>query len=300
MPKKESKDVFSAEFIQKLEKLKYIFRKQFLSGTVGERAMRQKGGRIEFAGHRDYSHGDETRYVDWNVYGRLEKLFVKEFAREESIPVYILVDISKSMGVGGADSSGSKVDYARQMAVALGYIGLISGQPVQFTAFADDRFIRSDVFVSAKKLMEMIEFFRQVKVAGQTDLYNTFSSFDKSTPRKGFLIVLSDLFDGQGKDSRKILGQLSNRGFAISVMHISGEDTFNDGLCRFNDTETGEHKVIWVDKDVSVRYQQALKEFSREWSEFCLKHDIKYFHLNSMITIEDVILKMLRKGQLLR
>lgn len=301
--KRKPGQAFNAEFIQKLEKIRFVFKKLYLTGTVGERVMRQKGGRIEFAGHRDYSPGDEIRYLDWNAYARSEKLFIKEFAREESVPVYIIIDISASMMAG-------KIDFARQLAIALGYIGLISAQPVRLFAFTNDNLHASRAFDSDKELHEMMNFYRQFEPSGQTDLFYALSKFDKLAAKKGFLIMLSDLFEnlpagreGFDKDCRRILERLVSRGFLINIMHVSSgfdEIPRSDALYKLRDSESGEEKVVWVDNDALANYQHALLNFSEEWNTFCRKHNIKYFYLDTRLPIEDVIFKMLRQGELLR
>jgi uncharacterized protein (DUF58 family) len=298
------KDIFPEDFIRKLEKLRFVVKKMLFSGTVGEKTMKQKGGRIEFAGHREYTHGDETRYIDWNAFARLERLYIKEFAREESVPLHILLDISASMLSGELGINGiSKIDYAKQLVVAFGYIGLITGQPVRFFAFSNNSFYTSQIFESDKQLFEMMDFLRRLETSGQTDFYDAFTKFDRATTKKGFLIFLSDLFENSGKDSRKILERLNGRGFMINIMHISSgldELSLLRGLYRLRDSESGEERVVWVDDRISSVYKRTFLSFSEEWNSFCLKHNMKYFYLNTRTPMEDVVFRLLRKRELLK
>ncbi|MFH1230549.1 MAG: DUF58 domain-containing protein [Planctomycetota bacterium] len=306
-------DVFSEEFIKKLEKLRFVVKKILFSGTVGEQIMRQKGGRLEFAGHRDYTHGDETRYIDWNAFARLERLYIKEFSQEQSIPLYILLDISTSMLStniqrparllrSGGDVI-SKIDYAKQLAVVIGYIGLITGQPVRLFTFSQDSFHTSEIFESDKQLFEMMTFLRKLRAVGQTNIYDACTRFDKIINKKGFFILLSDLFENRGEDSHQILERLNSRGFIINIMHIfSGFDEIPrlSGLYKLRDLESGEEKVVWIDNKTISTYQHTFSSFSEGWNSFCLKHNIKYFYLNTRTSLEDVVFRLLRQRGLLR
>jgi len=170
MKPSSKQDIFSADFIRKLEKLRFIIRKSLFSGTIGERVMKQKGGRIDFAGHRNYTPGDETRYIDWNAFARLGKLYIKEFSREETLPLYLMLDISQSMS--GPDEPGkiSKLDYCRQLAAALGYVGMVANQAVRLWAFNQRDFIASNLMHSDKQLFEMLTYLKGLKASGRTNL----------------------------------------------------------------------------------------------------------------------------------
>jgi uncharacterized protein (DUF58 family) len=258
--------------------------------------MKQRGGRIEFAGHREYSPGDETRYLDWNAFARLERLYVKEFSREETLPLYLLLDISKSM-------SGGKFDYARQMAAALGFVGLVASQSVRVFAFNSNDFIASKPWRSDKQLFEMLGFLRVLKASGQTGLAPALARFDKTATRRGFLVVLSDLFDSAPEDSRKILQRLSRKGFIINIMHLSaGADEMpgDSGLFRLRDSESAEEQTVYLDNKTLEAYRHTFLAFSEDWNNFCLKHEMTYFYLDTIVPIEDVIFRMLRKRELLK
>ncbi|MBI5778216.1 MAG: DUF58 domain-containing protein [Planctomycetes bacterium] len=296
-------DIFSAEFIRKLERLRFVIRKSFFSGTIGERMMKQKGGRIEFAGHREYSPGDETRYLDWNAFARLGKLYVKEFSREQTLPLYLMLDISNSMSGPDAPKQMSKLDYCCQLAAALGYVGLVASQPVRLWAFNQSNFVASKQMHSDKQLFEMLTYLKELKASGQTSLSDALGRLDRAVTHKGFVIILSDLFEAEPESSRKILQRLSKKGFIINVMHISaGADELPgvNGLVRLHDSESAEEQTVWLDEKTIEIYRQTFLGFSEDWNQFCLKHDMKYFYLDTIVPIEDVIFRMLRKRELLK
>jgi len=300
---KTKQDIFSADFIRKLEQLRFVIRKSLFSGTIGERVMKQKGGRMEFAGHRDYTPGDETRYLDWNAFARLGKLYIKEFSSEQTLPLYLMLDISQSMSGPTEPKQASKIDYGRQIAAALGYVGLVASQTVRLWAFNQRDFIASKPLHSDKQLFEMLTYLKGLKASGQTNLPEGLARLDRAVTRKGFVIIISDLFETESESSRKILQRLNKKGFIINIMHISaGADEMPQlsGLYRLRDSESAEEQTVWLDDQTIEIYRHTFLGFSEDWNKFCLKHDMKYFYLDTIVPIEDVIFRMLKKRELLK
>src|SRR5881398_2425430 len=112
--------LFDSEFLQKLEYLSLVSKRVFRGSLLAQRRTMQMGGGIEFADHRDYTPGDDFRYLDWHLYARHEQLLLKRFQEEEDLHVYLLLDCSRSMAFGDPP----KFDFARRVAAALAYIAL--------------------------------------------------------------------------------------------------------------------------------------------------------------------------------
>src|ERR1041384_2376409 len=122
---------FDAEFLKRLERLHLVAKRLSWTGAKGEHAASRKGFSLEFSDYRRYQHGDDLRYVDWNIYRRLERLLLKVFTAEEEMNIYLLVDTSRSM----AEGAPAKIEYAKKIAAALGYIGLKNLDRVGAAAF---------------------------------------------------------------------------------------------------------------------------------------------------------------------
>src|SRR5919107_6118827 len=117
-----SAPLLDPQFLAKLEQLELVSRKIFLGLMKGERRSKRKGQSVEFADYRNYVKGDDLRFLDWNLYARLDRLFLRLFMEEEDLHLYLLIDNSLSMDFG----SPSKLRYAKQVAAALGFIGLVN------------------------------------------------------------------------------------------------------------------------------------------------------------------------------
>src|SRR5262245_45164655 len=117
----DPRTLIDAPLMAKLDQLEVLTHRVFRGQQKGERRSRKKGISIEFADYRDYVRGDDTRHIDWNIFARLERLFVKLFLEEEDLAFYILLDTSKSMGFG---EPMTKMLYAQKLAASLGYVAL--------------------------------------------------------------------------------------------------------------------------------------------------------------------------------
>src|SRR3974390_512916 len=133
MPDTATKPLLDPDFLARLEQLELVSRKIFMGRMKGERRSKRKGQSVEFADYRNYVIGDDLRFLDWNLFARLEKLFIRLFMEEEDLHFYVLIDNSLSMDFG----TPSKLHYARQIAAALAFVGLVNMDRVVIEAFND-------------------------------------------------------------------------------------------------------------------------------------------------------------------
>src|SRR6266567_2671019 len=131
MPDTQTQPLLDAQFLARLEQLELVSRKIFLGRMKGERRSKRRGQSVEFADYKNYVSGDDLRFLDWNLYARLDKLFIRLFMEEEDLHFYVLIDNSLSMDFGAP----TKLHYAKQIAAALGFVGLVNLDRVQVEAF---------------------------------------------------------------------------------------------------------------------------------------------------------------------
>src|ERR1700720_3088650 len=131
MTETKTQPLLDPEFLARLEQLELVSRKIFLGRLKGERRSKRKGQSVEFADYRNYVVGDDLRFLDWNLFARLDKLFIRLFMEEEDLHFYVLLDNSLSMDFGNP----TKLLYAKQLAAALAFIGLVNMDRVVIEAF---------------------------------------------------------------------------------------------------------------------------------------------------------------------
>ncbi len=153
-PQPSSKTLLDPAFMSRLDQLDVMSRKMLAGKMKGERRSKQRGQSVEFADYRNYVIGDDLRFIDWNIYARLDKLFLKLFLEEEDLSLYILLDVSKSCEYGNPN----KAFYLKQVAAALGYIGLVNYNRVSIAAMADGIVAETGAMRGRRRVSQMIDF----------------------------------------------------------------------------------------------------------------------------------------------
>ena len=280
------------EFLKKLERLRLIAKRLSLSGPKGEHLSARKGFSLEFSDYRTYQAGDDLRYVDWNVYRRLEKLCLKLFTAEEEMNVYLLVDRSRSM----AEGSPSKLDYAKNVAAALGYIGLKNLDRVGGMAFASRRPSSLPLGRGRKQILTLFRFLSELPCEGETDLHGSLRSFSSLFPRPGLVVFLSDLFDPAGW--RAALEELLRKKYQLLIVHILHEmESLPEALgdILLIDAENERERRIFLDPELVRAFQREFQSYLKEIETFCLSRRIDYLRTTTRTPVEDFILFTLRQ-----
>lgn len=294
---KKSSSILDSDFLRKLDQLA-ILSKKIMQGMIkGERRSKKKGVSIEFADYRNYSVGDDIRFIDWNVYGRLDKLFLKLFLEEEELFFYILIDSSKSMGFGDP----RKFDYAVKLSAALAYIALSSMDRVGIGVFGEDLYQSLTPRRGKGHIWQMFEFLEHLSCDGKTSLSESAKKFVLKNKTRGVVVLISDLLDPAGfSDAFKWLG---GGGFETYIIHLFSEDEITPnqtGHVELVDSETGEKIEITVNEAIMKNYNKSLNIFCEEAKNSCLKNGFVYIPSRTGIPVEQFILSYLKRRGLLK
>jgi uncharacterized protein (DUF58 family) len=285
--------LFDAEFIRKLETLRLLARKVFRSPNSGERTTLRRGTSLEFSDYRRYHAGDDFRYIDWNVYSRLDRLFLKVFTAEEDLTIHLLVDTSQSMRFGEP----SKLDYARRVAAALGYIGLNQLDRVGVVSFANELGTSMPPQRGRQQIFSMFRYFEALQSQGGTDLNRVLSNYARQSDKAGLAIVISDLFDAKGFE--RGLDALAYNNFDVLLLQLVDEEEINpqfDGALRLHDIESTQQRKLTVNRYMLDLYRQKVAEYFAHIETFCLKRNIEYLRASTSVPFEDLVLQYLRRG----
>src|SRR6188768_3047813 len=193
--------IFSSAFLGKLEQLYLLSKKLFRGAHRAERRSRQVGSSLEFADYRNYTGGDDLRSIDWNIYGRLDRLFIKLFEQEQDLDISFLIDASASMRwtpPNGAQRL-SKLDQARRITASLAYIGLANLDRVNVHWFGHRLGDDMGLARGKSQFHKVLDFLRDAPAPeGDTRLLPTLRAFTQRMKRRGLVFLLSDLFDPAG------------------------------------------------------------------------------------------------------
>jgi uncharacterized protein (DUF58 family) len=293
----ENRDVkaerfFDTDFLRKLERLHLVAKRLSWAGAKGEHTASRKGFSLEFSDYRRYQRGDDLRYVDWNVYRRLERLLLKVFTAEEEMNIYLLVDTSRSM----AEGNPRKIDYAKKVAAALGYIGLKNLDRVGGASFSMQLNAPLSLGRGRKQVLSMFRFLANLSPAGETNLRAAIHSFTNLFPHPGFVIIVSDLFDPAGW--RPALEELTSKRYQLLVIHIVDEHETRPkawGDIALLDVETGRERKFYLDADLTRRFENELDRYFKEIETICSSRRIDYLRTTTQVPFDEFVLQTLRQ-----
>lgn len=305
--------ILTPELLRRLEQFQLLAARRAKSSSKGERRSRARGQSVEFADHRNYVPGDDFRYLDWNLYGRLERLFLKLYEEERELPVRIFLDSSESMTFGEP----RKFDFARQVAAAIGYVALCGFDRVSVIPFPGlERGTRGPEFPAERISQEMaargalrsvrgkkssMQFFQNLSAlsaGGGADLNETLRRGALEARHTGLAIVLSDFLDPAGYEPG--LSALLGRGFQVNAVQILASEeltptTFGD--LRLVDSESGGLQEVTFGRYRMKSYQQTVQNFIQRLREYTTKRGMGFFMAPSNTDLQDLLLKQLRKAE---
>lgn len=297
-----SEALFDPSTLRKLEQLSLIASQVRAGVMKGERRSKRRGTSIEFADYRDYVKGDDLRRVDWNIYARLERPFIKLLEEEEDLATHLLIDASASMAWNPEAPFGQqKFVWAMRVLAGLAYVSLVSGDYVSINALQNPKNFQWGPHRGRAYLLPMLKTLEKIKPEGASDFNQKLRDYALRARRTGMLIILSDMFSPTGYQEG--LTALIGRGFEVVLIHILSPDEVNpplEGDLRLVDVETGLGQEVTVDAEMMAVYHQRLLSWREEIGEFCLKRGIHYITLESSTPWEELILFEMRRLGVLR
>ena len=296
LPNEVDPTVFDEAFLRQLERLLVLMRSPVRGGLKGGRRSVKRGQSVEFADYRDYAIGDDLRQLDWNVYARLERLFVKLFIEEEDVTVTLLVDASASMAAGRP----AKLLFAKRAAAALGYIGLASEDRVTVSALTGRVARRRAAMRGSGRVFRLLADLSAIEPAdGPTDLVAAARHAAAQLHGKGVVILFSDLLD-PGAD--RIIRELAATGSELIVIHVLSPDELDpplEGDLRLVDVETGDGVDVTVDLATLDAYKARLATWKQAFADLAAKRRASYVDLASDTNLAVLMFNELRRRRVL-
>jgi uncharacterized protein (DUF58 family) len=303
--------LLTPELLRRLEQFQLLAARRYKSSAKGERRSKARGQSVEFADFRNYVAGDDFRYLDWNLYGRLDKLFLKLYEEERELPVRIFLDASESMTFG----TPPKFDFARQVAAAVGYVALCGFDRVTVHIFPDLDTAAPNADAGAlgaemaargglravrgrKSSLEFFQNLSQVTARGAADLNEGLRRGALASRQTGVAVVLSDFLDPGGYETG--LNALAGRGFQVNAIQILAPEELNPGAygdLRMVDCESGAVQEVTFGKYRLKAYQQTVQNFCQRLREFCQGRGMSFFSVSSETPLEELLLKQLRRAE---
>ncbi len=284
---------------RKLDPLMLIGHKIRSGSMKGERRSVKRGTSIEFADYRNYAPGDDLRRLDWNIYARLDRPYIKLLEDEEDLAVHILLDTSASMDwprEGDDDGLHSKFLFARRLFAGLAYISLTSNDRLLLTALSDYGWEQFGPIRGRGQGVAMLRYVRKLKADGIADLNAMLKDYALRAPRPGLLILISDMFSPTGWLDG--VNALLGRGYEIVILHVLAPEEVSPPLAgdlRLVDMETGTAREVTVDATLRTIYEKRLALWRDEMRAECARRGVHYLALQTDVPWEKVILQDMRR-----
>ncbi len=296
-PPANDSELLSPDFMAKLEQLEVLSRRIFVGRTKGERRSKRKGESVEFADYRNYVVGDDLRFLDWNIYARLERLLLKLFMEEEDLNLTLLLDVSKSMDWGKP----TKGLYAKRVAAAIGYIGLVNYDRVSFYGY-HDHLVHELRGVRGRRLAsQVMNFLRNIPLTGASDFAAAAKRFALRHTGKGVVVVISDFLDkgGYAEGLRYLLSRDLDL-YAIQVLSPEEIEPELAGDLKLLDIEDDEAAEVTISKPLLERYKANLQAYCTGLKDHCTRRGITYLFTSTRVPFDVLVMSYLRLRGLLR
>ncbi|HEV2293527.1 MAG TPA: DUF58 domain-containing protein [Tepidisphaeraceae bacterium] len=296
-PRREKSDLLlDPQFMARLDQLDVMSRKLLAGKMKGERRSKRRGQSVEFADYRNYVIGDDLRFIDWNIYGRLDRLFLKLFLEEEDLSLYILIDVSKSCDYGEPH----KATYIKKVAAALGYIGLVNYNRVSVSAMADGIVAETGAMRGRRRVSQMIDFISKLQPAGGSHFAEACKRFALAHRQKGVCVVISDFFDKGGYENglRYVAGGKYDL-FCVQTLSPQEIDPDLQGDLKLRDMEDDDMAEVSITQPLLKQYKANLNAYCLAVKDYVTRRGGTYLFTSTAVPFDTLVLNYLRERGLL-
>jgi uncharacterized protein (DUF58 family) len=283
-------------FMARLDQLDLLSRKLLAGKLKGERRSKRRGQSVEFADYRNYVIGDDLRFIDWNIYGRLDKLFLKLFMEEEDLSLYILVDVSRSCDYGNPN----KAMYLKKVAAALGYVGLVNYNRVNVVAMSSGIVAETGAMRGRRRVSQMIDFVSKLQPTGESHFAAACKRFALANRQKGVLVVLSDFYIKDGFETGlKYLAGGKYDLFAVQCLSPQEIEPDLTGDLKLRDIEDNDTAEVSITQPLLKQYKSNLNAYCLALKDYVTRRGGTYLFSSTAVPFDTLVLNYLRERGLL-
>lgn len=299
--------LFDEALLARLRRIALVSRQSISSGLAGEHRSRRRGASPEFADFKSYSQGDDFRRIDWNLYARLDDVFVRLSEVTTEITVHALIDASNSMDWRGDEGRGTKFRYARQIVGSLCYVSLWHFDRVMITPFGAEFGPVYGPVQGRANVMPMLSYLSSLTTLGETDLIASLDRYARGRRRPGILLLVSDLLSGEPEALGQQLRALRARGWQTLVIHVvddselspqaitGGRDDSRGQPADLLEVESGERLRVTPSAAVIARYTEAVESWLTEIETRCAAERVDYLRLHTSWPFQTEVLRRLHE-----
>jgi len=293
---RKSELMLDPAFMARLDQLDVMSRKLLAGKLKGERRSKRRGQSVEFADYRNYVVGDDLRFIDWNIYARLDRLFLKLFMEEEDLSLYVILDVSKSCDFGDPN----KAMYLKRVAAALGYIGLVNYNRVTISAVSNSIVADTGPMRGRRRVSQMIDFVGKLQPTGESHFGQGCKRFALAHRAKGVCVVLSDFFIKEGfEPGLKYLAGGKYDLFAVQCLSPQEIDPDLQGDLKLRDIEDDDMAEVSITQPLMKQYKANLNAYCLALKDYVTKRGGTYLFTSTKVPFDTLVLNYLRERGLL-
>jgi len=284
-------------FLQRLANLRFIVKGRRKGRLSGSHISPRAGVSLEFSDYRSYTPGDDFRYIDWNVYGRLDRVLVKTFVHEADLPIYLLVDFSASMSVGAP----RKAEYAAQFAAAMAFLGLRGLDRVGLFPFNTELVQGIPPRHGMAQMGKILRRLREAEPGGRTSIDQAITEFVSQSRESGLVFLITDFLGAE--DYREGLSRLLFRGDDVTVIQVLAPEDVEPpmlGTTRIVDVESTQRITLTIGQRTREEYAQRFQSYQEDLKSFFTSRGISHFLAKTDRPMERFIHEDLRIGGILQ
>ena len=292
--------LLDAPLVAALDRLDVSSRRPLQGTRQGERRSRRRGQGMEFADFRPYAAGDDLRFVDWNIYGRIERLFLRIFLEEEDLSLLVAVDESASMGFG----TPTKFDVARRVAMAMAYVGLVNQHRVTLACLRGEHAERLPGLRGRRKASEAANWLLGREPGGALDFAAGCRDLSSGRHGRGVALIVSDFLAEEGVAAG--LQAMRLRGWDVFALQVLAPEDVAPGAhgvvgdLRLVDSERGSEVEVTVSEALLREHRRRLEAHNAALREACTRVGARQLTIETTVDLPRLMLESLRRGGLLR
>jgi uncharacterized protein (DUF58 family) len=278
----DPRDYLDPKIISKISRLE-IKARLIVEGYIsGLHRSPYHGFSVEFAEHREYVPGDDIRHIDWKVFGRSDRFYIKQYEEETNLSSYLLVDASESMQYGGSDAGVTKYQYASYIAAAVAYLLVSQQDAVGLGVFDEDIRAFLPALTSQKHFLNLIQELDRQETAAKTDIGSILTGFADRVKKKGLILIISDMFDSF-EHIRRGLKYIRHKNHEVILFHVFDEDELTFPFQRMTMFEGLEDYPELLANPPALRqaYLEEVEAFQKELRRSCRNNRIDYVRIHT-------------------
>lgn len=292
-------ELFDAGFLDRLRAQFIRLRKRRQLRRKGLQPTPSTGFTREFKDFRHYTPNDDYRAIDWQLYARMGKLFIRLFEEVQEFDVHVVIDTSASM----SEVFPEKRSLALKLAVALSYLGLVSQHRVNIYSFGQTVKTEIAMLKGQGNITRVLQQLAGLPFGGLTDLEKCFRDFRPARQKFGVIFLISDFFgrdlNSAGNGLIRNASTWAGESHAIQLIHPQEREPELDGELQLRDSETGELRRIWMTKREGERYREIFDDFVEKFHRACLSRRVDHVLWRTDEPFEDGFLNLLTRGSAL-